>query len=233
METILVLTGLPLIFALFTFFARKQRAYGIIIRLAAIAIIPVTVFCIVAHYQNIFTIDLSSYTAIKPIMLVIDVLIAAYIIYKGIKHKSYLVSIFATAQIVILAWFELSEGHSTHSLVSLYVDKLSLIMIAIIGVIGSLICVYAVEYMRKYQRHHPEVKDRSSMFFTVLLVFLTAMFGLVISNDMVFILFFWEITSLCSFLLIGYSETTEAIKNAFSAITVNVFGGLCFTVGIV
>ncbi|MCL2772421.1 MAG: NADH-quinone oxidoreductase subunit L [Oscillospiraceae bacterium] len=233
MPIVLALIGLPLVFAVFTLVAKTQKAYGVIIRSAAVVMICATLLCIVLHYKNVFTADLSSYPVIKYIMLAIDVLIAVYVIYVGIKHKSYFVVLLSVLQTGLFMWFELSLGHGIETAESIYIDKLSLIMIAIIGIIGSLICVYAIEYMKDYHHHHPEVKDRRSMFFTVFFVFLSAMFGIVISNDLVFMLFFWEITSLCSFLLIGYTKSAEAVKNAFLAITINVFGGLCFTVGIV
>jgi len=233
MPIIILLIGLPLLFAVFTLLFKTQKAYGVIIRLAAVVITAVTVYCVVVNYRNIFTADLSAYPVIKYVILAIEVLMAAYIIITGIKNRSYLVSILAFLQIGLVLWFDLTPGHEIHTPQTIFMDKLSLIMIGIIGIIGSLICVYSIEYMKDYHRHHPEYKNRRSMFFTVLLVFLSAMFGLVISNDLVYLLLFWEITSLCSFLLIGYTKTPEAVKNSFLALTINVFGGLCFTVGIV
>ena len=233
MPIVLLMIGLPLPFAILTLLFRTQKVYGFVVRMAGIVITAVSIVCVVIHYQNVFTADLSLYPLIKSVMLGIDILMALYVIYVGIRNKSYLVSILQLAQIALFTWFELTVGHEMHAAKTILIDKLSLIMILIIGVIGSLICIYAIEYMKDYHRHHPEYKDRRSMFFTVLFVFLSAMFGLVISNDLVFMLFFWEITSLCSFLLIGYTKTPEAKKNSLLAITINVFGGLCFTAAIV
>ena len=233
MPIVLLMVGLPILFAICTLLFRSQKAYGFVIRVAGILISAASLVCVVIHYRTTFTADLSSYPVIKYVMLAIDILIAIYVIYAGIRHKSYLVSFLSAAQIALFTWFELTLGHEIHTINTISIDKLSLIMIVIIGVIGSLICIYAIEYMKDYHRHHPEYRDRRSVFFTVLMVFLSAMFGLVISDDLVYMLFFWEITSLCSFLLIGYTKTPEAIKNSLLAITINVFGGLCFTAAIV
>jgi ech hydrogenase subunit A len=54
------------------------------------------------------------------------------------------------------------------------------------------------------------------------------MFGLVFSNNLVWVYFFWEVTTLCSFILIGYTETEEATKNAFLAVNLNLLGGIAF-----
>ena len=64
-------------------------------------------------------------------------------------------------------------------------------------------------------------------------LFLGAMSGLVTSNNMIWMYFFWEITSLSSFWLIGYTKTEEATNNAFRALIMNLLGGLGFAVGIV
>jgi ech hydrogenase subunit A len=106
-------------------------------------------------------------------------------------------------------------------------------MVLTVGVVGGLICLFAVKYMKDYHTRHPEIADRRGLFFGVLFIFTGAMFGLVLANDMALMLLFWEVTTLASFLLIGYSRTKEAVDNAFLALTVNVFGGLLFTAGIV
>ena len=63
-------------------------------------------------------------------------------------------------------------------------------------------------------------------------VFISAMFGLVFSNNIIWVFFFWEITTLCSFLLIGYTKTEEATKNAFTALWMNLLGGIAFAAAI-
>jgi len=87
-------------------------------------------------------------------------------------------------------------------------------MALIIGIIGSLIAVYAVRYMETYHHHHPEVRDRQKMFFFVIFAFLAAMFGLVFSNNLIVGLLLLGDHDISSFLLIGYSETDEATRNA-------------------
>lgn len=56
--------------------------------------------------------------------------------------------------------------------------------------------------------------------------------GLIFSSNLIWIYFFWEITSICSFLLIGYNQTDEAMENSFKALWMNLLGGLGFAVAI-
>lgn len=111
-------------------------------------------------------------------------------------------------------------------------DNLTGIMAVIIGLVGGLICVYALGYMRDYQEHHHEMKDKRQSFFFTLFLFLTAMMGIVVSNNLGWLFLFWEVTTLCSFLLIGYSGTEEATRNAYRALGLNALGGLGFALAL-
>ena len=112
------------------------------------------------------------------------------------------------------------------------VDWLTILMCIIIAFIGGFICIYTVGYMKGYHNHHKEVKDRQPFFFSMLFLFLAAMFGLVLSQNLVWIYFFWEITSVISFLMIGYTRSEEAVNNSFCALWMNLLGGLGFAVAI-
>ena len=100
-----------------------------------------------------------------------------------------------------------TKAHGIEVRSNMYVDRLSIIMILIIGIIGSLITVYALGYMKDFQHHHSDQPDRRPWFFFVMFIFLGAMVGLVTSNNMIWMYFFWEITSLSSFWLIGFTRT--------------------------
>jgi len=77
------------------------------------------------------------------------------------------------------------------------------------------------------------VSDRRPLFFALLFIFMGAMFGLVFANNLIWLFLFWEITTLCSFLLIGYTRTEEARRNALRALVMNLAGGLAFALAIV
>lgn len=169
---------------------------------------------------------------IDTVMLIAEFFIMCLVIYYSVRYKKYYVALLSVLQTGLIAWLELSGGskiEGTH----IMADKLSVIMCLIIGVIGTLICVYAVGYMKDFHARHTEFQDRRAFFFAMLFVFLGAMFGLVLSSNLTWIYFFWEITSICSFLLIGYNKSEQAIKNSFKALWMNLLGGLGFAVAIV
>jgi ech hydrogenase subunit A len=113
------------------------------------------------------------------------------------------------------------------------VDKFSIIMALIVGIIGSAICLYAIGYIPEYHEHHKEVKDRRRYFSFLIYLFLSAMFGIVFSNNLIWLYFFWEITTICSALLIGYRNDKQSIESMFRALKMNLLGGVVFAIGLV
>lgn len=165
-------------------------------------------------------------------MLVVDILVAAGIFYYTYKHKYYWIGALEFIQLVMVLWFELTRGHGLKYTNPFLVDKFAWIMLLIAAVVGGLIVVFAIGYMEEFQKEHPDVEDRRPFFFGVMGLFLVAMFGLVTSDNLLNMYTCWEITSFCSFLLIGYTQTKEAIRNSFKALWMNLLGGLAFAVAI-
>lgn len=167
-------------------------------------------------------------------MLAVEIAMGIYIISVGVRAKHPLIVLLALAQMGVMVWFETTSGAHTLATKNLFVDKLGVIMALINGLVGGGICVYALGYMREYHEVvHPEVRDRRPLFFSLLFVFMGAMFGLIFSNNLTWLFLFWEATTLCSFLLIGYTGTDEALRNARRALVMNLAGGLAFALAIV
>ena len=232
MGTIFFLILFPLVVAFVLLVVKADAARGAIVKFAAIVIAAASIYLAVQYFRTGDQYFDFHNEAVNYIMMVIEALLAIYIIITGIRHKKYLASVFAIIQTPLLIWFELTKGHHIEVVSNMYIDRLSVIMVLIIGIIGTLICVYALGYMKDFQHHHAGEKDRRPWFFFVMFLFLAAMFGLVTSNNLIWMYFFWEITSLSSFFLIGYTKTKEATNNAFRALIMNLLGGLGFAVGI-
>jgi ech hydrogenase subunit A len=233
-QLLIFLILFPLIAAFFLLIAKKDFEREWIVRLSALAIGVVSLYLLITTYDK-GTLLISAIPA-EPmglVMFVIEMLIAIYILYLGITHKQWLVAGLILVQSVMMLYYELVYAHSVHIQANLFIDEFSIIMALIIGIIGSLICVYALGYMKFFHEHHPEISDKRPWFFFVLFLFLSGMFGLVFSNNLTWVYFFWEITTLCSFLLIGYTRTDEATKNAFTALWMNLLGGVAFAGAII
>jgi multicomponent K+:H+ antiporter subunit A len=91
--------------------------------------------------------------------------------------------------------------------------------------IGFLVVLYARYYMSP--------SDPAARFFSFLLAFMGAMLGIVLSGNLIQLVFFWELTSLFSFLLIGYwHHNAKARDGARMALTITSAGGLCLFAGV-
>lgn len=208
---------------------RKVVVYGgCSIIIAATLIFAGVFFANGAQTINLF----KSTHIIDKIMLCGEFFLMLLIIYLSFKYKKYYAAVLSVVQTVAVAWLEVFHP-AEHETAHILFDRLSIVMCLIIGIVGCLICIYAVGYMTKYHEHHTEYKDRRKFFFPMLFVFIGAMFGLVLSDNLIWIYFFWEITSVSSFLLIGYTRTDEAINNSFRALWMNLLGGVGFAGAII
>ena len=104
-------------------------------------------------------------------------------------------------------------------------DGLSLLFVLIITGIGFLVTIYADAYLAGHRQ--------INRFFVYLQSFLLSMVGLVLSNNLILLFVFWELTTLFSFLLIGFqNESATARDSARQALLVTGGGGLLLLVGI-
>lgn len=109
----------------------------------------------------------------------------------------------------------------------LYVDGLGLLFALLITGIGSLVVLYSVFYLSKET-------EKLNQFYVFLLLFMGAMLGVVLSDNLIGLYMFWEFTSLSSFLLIGYwNERERSRYGAQKSLLITVFGGLSMLGGFV
>jgi ech hydrogenase subunit A len=166
-------------------------------------------------------------------LLVIELAMTTFVVVVGLRSRRFLAPALALTQLGISGFLDLTGRLPEPDPARLFsFDRLTMIMVLIIGIVGSLICLNAVGYMRDYHRSSPMIRGRRTVFFSVLFLFLAGMFGLVTANDLPMMLVFWEITTLCSFVLIGYTRTRETIGYAFNALNMNLLGGLGFALAI-
>ena len=108
---------------------------------------------------------------------------------------------------------------------SLRLDGLGLLFCLLILGIGLLVVLYAAWYL--------PAGDRLGRFYSILLLFMAAMLGVVLAENLILLLIFWELTSLSSFLLVAYrSDKHESRIGARMALAVTGGGGLALLAGI-
>lgn len=110
---------------------------------------------------------------------------------------------------------------------SMRMDTLSWLMTLIVTGVGALVMIYCRWYFRGK-------KENLGQFAAVLLAFAGAMYGLVLTDDLVVLVMFWEVTSVLSYLLIGYYNSRASSRRAaLQALLVTTLGGLVMLIGVV
>jgi multicomponent Na+:H+ antiporter subunit A len=109
---------------------------------------------------------------------------------------------------------------------SFMVDGLSLVFALTIAGIGALVVLYSGAYLKG----HPHL----GRFLGFLLAFMGAMLGLVLSDNILALFMFWELTSVTSFLLIGFDNDRQAARRgAIQALVITNIGGMALLAGAV
>jgi multicomponent K+:H+ antiporter subunit A len=104
-------------------------------------------------------------------------------------------------------------------------DGLALLFAMLILCIGLLIIIYA--------RYYLSAKDCMGRFFAYLLMFMGSMLGIVLSENIIQMVVFWELTSLSSFLLISYwQHRKDAREGSIMALVITGGGGLALLAGV-
>lgn len=232
MGLIPILIGLPACFAVFIFLLKDTRLRQLAIYGGAACVMLLSLVLLAFWIRN-GAIPMLLYEQTEGVdfaMTAAELFLTGLILFMSIRHRRFLPVLLSLSQTALVLYTEhtASLTEAPHMLI----DRLSLMMCIIIAFVGGLICIFAVGYMKGYHAHNPKVADRQSFFFSMLFLFLAAMFGLVLSQNLIWMYFFWEITSVISFLLIGYTKTDEAVHNSFSALWMNLLGGLGFAAAI-
>ena len=245
MTLLYFLTLFPLVPALGMLLARGDRARDAVGLIGSGIIMAVTVVVAVMFFgagPQSFEVASGTSHVLSIISSAIDVILCAVILYNAYKYRNALTTVLGIVQLVGSLAFAAMTLPAAEAVTAtpLYLDYMSVIMVLAVGIVGSLICVYALGYMKDFQAHDEHeaalrgqtAPDRRPQFLALMFLFLSAMFVIVTSDNLEWLFCGWEITTVCSFLMIGYTRTPEAIKNAFTQIILNMLGGIAFLAGL-
>ena len=240
MELIASLIVVPVVAALLLLAIKNDRARDVVaIAFAALIALLSIAFAVVFAGPGTYEFALPAEWGhpLSLVNLAIDLTVAIFVVCYAVRYKRPLALGLAALQIVVALWFEFAVQAGAEFSTTMRVDALGVVMVLIIGIVGSGICIYALGYMKDFQAHelheNPQARDRRPWFFAIMFAFLSAMFNIVLVDNMAWMYTAWEVTTLCSFLLIGFTKSEEAINNAFRQIVMNLLGGVAFQFSLV
>ena len=134
------------------------------------------------------------------------------------------VSLFLIPRTAVTAVWQLEMGPVWGEL-TLVADSLGVFLAIVAMVIGTLSLVFSVNYMQG--------EAQLRRYYVLVLLFIGAMAGLVLSGHLILLFIFWEITALCSYALISfYNDKPEAVAGGLKALVMTQLGGIGLLVGV-
>ena len=225
--TIMLLIAVPLLFS-FLFLGLGKSMYKV---LAWAFFIFGVIFSVqlVRDGVGVYEITGSNFAMVENIVLVLEVLVVLFILAVSAKYKNWptLVLGLISAAVFAYTFTNVPEVESA----SFNIDQFSQIMILIVNIVGTAIILFATGYMDEYEEHRH--LHRQKTFYFTMSFFLAAMNGLVMADTLGWLFLFWELTTLCSFVLISYNMDQEGINNGFRALALNLVGGIALSIGII
>ena len=148
----------------------------------------------------------------------------------AIRARSPLLIALASAQaiVAVLATGLDMIGHGEQAAVSgaLLLDPLAALLLVVSVGVGGLIVLFALGYEPVHLAHGRLPGSRAASFVAWLLIFLSAMNLLVLADDLRLLAVAWELTTLCSFALVGFDGHRDAVVAARRALAYNLGGGV-------
>ena len=155
-----------------------------------------------------------------------DILMLLYFGWVAIRRKSMLVGILSIIQLAGL--FYLLKNLPEETSMPFMVDQLSAFMFLLINIISGIIAVFTLRYIEE-----ENCSAFRKKFFLALLFFFIGAMNLVVSADnLEYFFLFFELTTLASFLFIGFRKDEVSVKNAITALWMNQLGGIAILAAI-
>lgn len=212
---ITALLVLPWVFAALVLFL-PDRFRSILIQVGSLLLSILAILTWVGMGNEAVTFD----APIDELLLIADFVLLVYFVKQGFHYKKFLVWGLALLQIALLAGLLFIKPHEAIN--NFYVDSLSVFMYLLINIVGGIIVVYAVQYMRD-----EECSDSKKRYFlAILLGFLGTMNFIVSVDNIKWFFLLFEMTTLASYLLIRFRMDEISLDNALRALWMNQIGGI-------
>ncbi len=206
----------PLVVSAFILILPKR----IIQPLVVITVSLLSLFSIYLYVNAHEVISLQVPHEVNLLVAGVDILLLLYFGYVAIRHRHIIIGALSLIQLIILLYILRIAPH--HEVAQFYIDKLSLMMFLLINIISGVIAVFALRYIDEEEC----TEQRKKFFLSVIMWFIGVMNMVVSADNLEYFFLFFELTTLASFLLIGFRRDEISIRNALNALWMNQIGGV-------
>ncbi|MDA8306639.1 MAG: hypothetical protein M0Z81_07420 [Deltaproteobacteria bacterium] len=232
MSTPLMLFSLivfPCMAALCLYLVRSPALQSLIVAAAATVLAAVALLLVP---RVPFSLCLPSVFGIDPHAAISSAgfLLLCVILYFGFRHHHPVIKVLSVSQIIVLAVLEFFIKNGKHPADTFYGDDIALMLVLVASIAAALstmrLCL--IPCIQAGGDHPALTQASRHRFFALLLLCLGAFNGMLLANDMSFFYFFFEVITLCSFLLIAQKGTPAAEKKAVRTLSMTSLAGLVF-----
>ncbi|MGB3006177.1 MAG: proton-conducting transporter membrane subunit [Chitinophagaceae bacterium] len=163
---------------------------------------------------------------VNQVIIWADILLLVYFGFVAVKRRSVLVGIMSVLQLGSLLY--IISIMPKEEEMQFYIDKLSVFMFLLINIISGVIAIFSLKYIDEENCS----EFRKKFFISVMLWFIGVMNMIVSSDNMEYFFLFFELTTLASYLFIGFRKDEISVKNAVTALWMNQIGGLAILAAI-
>lgn len=212
----------PVLISLLLLFIPRSLAKPLVIT-AALFLSAVSVYLFI-NTEGVYYFGVPAY--VNDIVAVADIMLLVFFSWIAIKRRSWIVGLMSLLQLGGLLY--LLNNIPVHHSLQFMVDKLSLFMFLLINIISGIIAVYSLKYI---DEEHCSL-FRKKFFLSTIFWFIAVMNLVVSSDNLEYFFLFFELTTLASFLLIGFRKDEVSVKNSLTALWMNQIGGLAILAAI-
>ena len=112
------------------------------------------------------------------------------------------------------------------------IDPLSMLLLAVVSIMGFIVMLYSIEYISPNNKEHPTYEGKQRHNFWMML-FIASMIGIAVSPNLLQLYIFWELTTICSWALISHYRDEDSLKAGFKALLMTFGGGIFFAIAVV
>jgi ech hydrogenase subunit A len=221
MDWVVTLFLLPIAAAVLML-ALPLRMLQYLLSVAVLGILGVGAFVLIAD-PSIWTFHIPH--TLHLAIIGADIALLLFFLYQGKRFGNLKVMGLAALQLVLYGYIETIAPQGGTS--EIVVDHLSTFMFLIINIVGGIIVLYAIKYMKD----EPVSEMKKRLFIGALLVFLSVMNLIVSANSILLFFFLFEMTTLASYLLIAFRNDEQSRANALKALWMNQIGGVVILLG--
>lgn len=210
----ILLIALPLAMSVLVFKLQYSKLQSAMFVFAAVMTLVASLLFI-----NPILVTISFGSFVHVLLIIVDTALIGYFLKEGLKFKTSKVWMLALVQLVL---FIVAESMLVGSGADLVIDELACFMFTVINIVGSLIVAFAVWYIDKEDIS----ESRKRTFLLYLSLFLVVMNLIVVANSLMLFFLLFEMTTLASYLLIGFRKDQISQDNALKALWMNQIGGI-------